>query len=255
MAIEGQSVSNRQTITYGSLEGRLAVAIIGNGPSTLGWEQSDLPNGCQIARCNFFFLEQQMRFGSHVDYYFWGLNNPDLHDRLTGVISQSRYTFSRFFCPVPVHALTFRSPSGPWAALLDRRIYDPWKILSREPELGRFMMGRPMPTTGLQMLATLAVLGIREFHLIGLDFYEGSVRYAYDPPDDLVQSMDPKHFRPGYEAGAHSVNHDSSFLSIILEVFPDIGIRAYSPGRVITAVLERTRPIRVSFDNPTLESL
>jgi hypothetical protein len=240
------------TLTFGRLAGRPSVAIVGNGPSVRRWKRSDLPDDCRIARCNFFFLEEEPNLGMKVDYYFWCLNNPDLHDRLVEVIASNRYDFSTFCCPVPSHLIAFGAARGPWSALLDRPIYDHWKTLSGHPEIGRFMMSRPMPTTGLQMLATFAVLGVREFHVLGLDFYEGTERYAYRPPADLVQSMDPKHFTPGYEAGAHSVHHDTSFLSVILEAFPDIAIRVYSPGKTMKEIIAGRRQIRVSFDNPVL---
>lgn len=241
------------TVTYGRMTGRPSVAVIGNGPSVRRWSAWDLPRDCRIARCNFFFLEDSQRFGRKVDYYFWGLNNPDLHDRLAEVVHEDRYSISRFFCPVPAHALSFRQARAPWAALLDRPIYDHWKVLARHPEIGRFMMSRPMPTTGLQMLATFAVLGVREFHVLGMDFYEGASRYAYEPPEDLVEVMDAKHFRPGYEAGAHSIQLDTSFFGVILESFPDIAVRSYSPTPTMRDVLARRRPIRVSFDNPAFD--
>ncbi|MEJ8476992.1 alpha-2,3-sialyltransferase [Roseibium algae] len=226
------------------------VAIIGNGPSASQYSLSDLPGGCEIARCNFFFLEREARFGNKVNHYFWSLNNPTLHDGLVEVLNNKKYSIQKFYSPVPARQFKFEQKGILRHQLLNRLVFDHWKRISRNPEISRYLMSRPFPTTGMQALAMFAIEGYRDISVVGIDFYQTNVRYNYDPPAELLKAMDPKHFQAGYEKGAHSLDIDTSFLLTILENYPRIRIRNIANNHIFNELASRRRGRIVSYDNP-----
>ena len=68
------------------------VALVGNGPSAArGWEILDARGEPYLqARMNFFFLEPQPRFGTHVDFYFWAVDRKEMHDHLRAYLRDGR---------------------------------------------------------------------------------------------------------------------------------------------------------------------
>jgi hypothetical protein len=200
---------------------------------------------------NFFFLEDEPRYGRRVDHYFWSLNNPVLQDRLAELLSQGHYEVDALHCPVPALDLTFGDDGKCRPVLLERAIYDHWKVLGSVPEIARHMMSRPLPTTGLQALAFVAIRGYRDVSIVGMDFYQTRERYAYVVPSSVAARMDPKHLKPGYEAGAHSLQADIGFLATILRCFPRLRIHNVAKSPLLASVLDGTARIEVMYDNPS----
>lgn len=226
------------------------VTIIGNGPSSNNFSISDLPRKSEIVRANFFFLEDSKRYGNIVDHYFWSLNNPDLHDGLVGVLREGEYIIKKMYSPVPAHDLTFRKENGEKNLLLQNCIYDHWKRISHNSELARYLMSRPLPTTGLQALATLAIAGYRDFTIVGMDFYQNSERYSYTATLDMQKYMNPKHFLSGYEKGAHSLEIDISFFVSILKQYPRIRINNITNNKIIDDIVTGKEYNYTQYSNP-----
>ncbi|MVO18519.1 glycosyltransferase family 4 protein [Parasedimentitalea huanghaiensis] len=205
------------------------VVIVGNGPSAseLSAALHSIPEPRIIVRLNFFFLETENAYGPDVDYYFWAVNRPRLHDELRRVVQGEEYKFHRFLCPVPLDLMDYtegKVNADPfWEAEPPE---DHWAtIASVNPNLARIFMSRPLPTAGLQALAYFACKGYSDIHLFGMDFYQSAdKRYAYDIPKDIASDLGSKHTTPGYEAGAHSLDGDLSFLRSILQEYPHLNL-------------------------------
>lgn len=217
------------------------VLLACNGPSFQGMA---IPNNIDdyiIARMNFFFLEDRPFAGGRVDEYFWSVNNPELHSRLSIVIGSGEYSIDALNCPVPPSQFDFKDGASPAVQQLSHRpVRDHWRLIATQPALARRMMTRPMPTTGLQALGAMACAGHRRFAIAGMDFYStaGDSRYAYRIPEDLLLSLDPKDVTPGYEKGAHSLRSDLLFLDAVIEAFPDIEFELLSPQPLLEKHLQ-----------------
>ena len=116
--------------------------------------------------------------------------------------------------------------------------YDHWAIMATKPEIARLLMSRPLPTTGLQMLAVGMILGYKEIYLVGIDFYQSTdVRYAFDIPDDIKKTIGNVHFTPGYEVGAHSFEYDLFFFNILRKLYPDVKLYSISEHSYISTLI------------------
>ena len=209
--------------------------LLCNGPSA---KMLNLPANIErysIARMNFFFLESKPFAGGRVDHLFWSLNEPTFHAELAEIVRSRKYQIAQYNCPVPYNKLTYADGPVSQRPFFDPKQYiDHWTLIGHRPSLAKLLMSRPLPTTGVQALAALAVLGHREIALAGMDFYsDASKRYHYTLPEHIVSKIDPKHTVPGYEKNAHSEKTDLEFLSQVFQEFPNIRLRLLSDMPVL----------------------
>lgn len=193
--------------------------IFGNGPSLKG-KQVDLNDGSFICRTNWFFLEDKPYFGTRVDAYFCGIYNEEMLRQL----AKSCYSVKRVFCPFNIFKqfdidsyLTSKSMA---------EINSHWAIIAENPHIAKEFIRRPLPTQGVQMIATAAVLGFKEIQVYGVDFYsisEGQDRYCYQQTERSIGALEQKDITPGYEAN-HSYETDQHVLKIIKNEYPRINI-------------------------------
>ena len=216
------------------------VVIAGNGPSMSLVDQRHIPTNALVFRTNFFFLESEPTLGSRVDAFFWAADQPALHRRLHAEVGSGRYEIGAFVSPLDLN----RSKSDRWNPVFAAAFqpsFDHWAILAHEPRIARAMSQRPLPTSGLQMLATAAVVGFRDIHLAGIDFYQDlGVRYSYAIPADLRAELEAAHLTAGYEFAAHSLETDLNFLDLILETFSELRVRLLTPLPLLEPRLERS---------------
>ncbi len=216
--------------------------IVGNGPSAA--EASLSPQEAEeavIFRANWFFLEEEQGFGDRVDGFFWSVDNKGLRQNLKEVQKLDRYRIGAFFQP---HTPSNRPdlvliPEEEWLT----PSFDHWAVLAQDPTLARYLMGRPLPTQGVQMIAFAAMLGFRQIHVAGLDFYAAAARrYAWDVPESAQAHLKPKDLAVGYES-AHSLDLDLHLLRTIRQRyrFDLIGV---SGMEVIAPYLDRSEPRR-----------
>jgi Alpha-2,3-sialyltransferase (CST-I) len=219
------------------------LVIVCNGPSMRTIEYDRVPEDPVLFRLNWFFLEEDYYFGRHVDAYFWSIYNDILQDTLYLIIKKRLYHLDTFFCPMPLiesNRKKRREPDQLHHDFFQPR-FDHWKIISFVPELSRIMMSRPMPTTGLQALATGLILGFREIHIIGMDFYQSSKnRYAYNIPSFVTNRMSSVHFSPGYEKNSHSLEIDLRTWDIINKCFPDSKIYSLSSDSYLAKLIDKS---------------
>ena len=215
------------------------VVVAGNGPSTALLEPERVPDDPIVLRTNMFFLERDRILGDRVDGLFWASDQPALARRLFEVVQEGRYDIRAFFSPLLLHDSRSHGGNAIFDAFFKPQ-FDHWAILAAEPVLAEAMARRPMPTQGMQMLATVARLGFRNVHLAGVDFYQDlGVRYAYPIPDELVQEQKAEHFAPGYEA-AHSLECDVAFLEKVVELYPDLSLRLLTPSPLLEERFDRS---------------
>lgn len=217
------------------------VLLLCNGPSAKNMRVPADLDDYAIARLNLFFLEDEPFAGGRVDHLFWALNESTFYEHLGDMLKSGRYRVRHFNTPVPLEKMTY--PDGqpvarrPFCA--PEALVDHWALIAKSPRLGRFMMSRPFPTSGMQALAALACAGHRKFAIAGMDLYSKNAekRHAFAVPDIIAQKLDPKHFKPGYEAGAHALYIDLSFLGAILDEFPTIEIELLSEMKILEEFL------------------
>jgi alpha-N-acetylglucosamine transferase len=196
------------------------LAIIGNGPSAAtyaDWLAAKIEQDPSIAifRMNWFFLEKEYPFGRTVDGYFWTLSNEELETKLCEEIANQRYQIRHLFSPM-------RNRLEHTCSHIEQS--DFWLILAQNSAIAEFMQSRPLPTTGLQVLATALILGFEQISIIGLDFYESSrLRYCHSVPMGIASRLPKKDTTPGYEED-HSREVDFAFLRLLLELFPEARI-------------------------------
>lgn len=231
------------------LETSRPVALLLNGPSAAKYGIGDISENAIFARCNFFHKEEYPRYGREVDFYFWSVNNPILNSDIADMISHNSYHLHNLCCCVSAFQLEFSRENINPLSLLNRQICDHWKVIMRNVELGRYLSSRPLPTTGVQAIAFFAVLGFKRFEIIGMDFYQGNERYMYNPSAEMKEKMDKKHFTPGYEKGAHTLDLDVSFLIEILRQYPDIEIKNIANNQILKKIASGVYPKRVAYDN------
>lgn len=205
--------------------------IICPGPTSLEINPYDVIGRGVIFRMNTFFIEQEPRFGKHIDAYFWSNGVDVLYDELERAIEIDGYQIEAFFSPL----LLRRQDKDDAKAQKQEKLFQPasdhWAVIGLNPVLAREMIGRPLPTQAFQVLAAATIMGFEEIHLIGVDMYsDKDRRYAYDYPDRMKQRVDKKHYTPAYERGAHNHERDLIFLETILTQFPNT--RIYNASRV-----------------------
>jgi glycosyltransferase involved in cell wall biosynthesis len=221
-------------------EASRVVTLLCNGPSYANATlDAQIISTSIIVRMNHFYLETEPFADGRVDYYFWAVNEPALHDNIISQIQSDRYRIGRFMCPVPHNELKV-SERG-WKTLIPESSYfDHWLYsCAKDPGLGRVMMSRPLPTTGLQAMAYFLAQGYRKFAIAGMDFYANNERrYHYDIPDRLKDRMNPIHFKPGYEKGAHSVDADTKFFKELASRYPNMQISLCSQMDVLSDLIQ-----------------
>ena len=111
-------------------------------------------------RCNWFFLEERPLFGKVVDYYFQSVYNQGLINNLRSADIQLKYDIKRYCMPFLLNEKEVGPDLNPVA--------DHWAILATNSTLARFMMGRPLPTQGMQMIAFAAIMGFKKIYIAGI---------------------------------------------------------------------------------------
>ncbi len=220
-------------------EGRLHqdCYIVGNGPSSsevrLSQEQSE---NSVVFRANWFFLEDDRRYGDRVDGFFWSVDNAGLRENLKEVQRLSKYTINAFFQPFQASDLREKVITASTADLMPN--FDHWAAISSNPTLARFMMGRPLPTQGMQMIAFAAIMGFKRIHVSGIDLYADiAQRYAWDVPEFVRAHLQDKDVAAGYE-NKHSLDLDLHFLRAIRDQY-DFELVGLSKMDILAPFLDR----------------
>lgn len=206
--------------------------IIGNGPSAD--IEIDLPENALVFRMNWFFLENHKRFGRRVDGYFFSAQDDLLMQELERVVVSKDYEISKIFSP-----LNLKEVQTIWPKFVDH-----WAFLATNSTIARFLMSRPLPTQGLQVLATLLLAGFKDIRLVGIDFYENQHagrRYAYEVPKHLKFSMQKKDLKNGYES-EHNLATDLRFLEGIRQEFSEACVQVISGSDKLIATFNRQQP-------------
>lgn len=163
------------------------------------------------------FLEEEKRYGDRVDGFFWSVDNAGLRENLQNIQRLDRYKINAFFQPFQASDLREKVITASTADLMPN--FDHWAVIASNPTLARFMMGRPLPTQGMQMIAFAAIVGFKKIHLSGIDLYADiAKRYAWDVPDTIREHLQEKDVAAGYEA-KHSLDLDISFLRAIRDQY------------------------------------
>ncbi|MBY6198486.1 alpha-2,3-sialyltransferase [Vibrio hangzhouensis] len=188
--------------------------VIGNGPSANDFtlSEDEIENSI-IFRMNWFFLEEQPNFGRRIDGYFSSIDVRELREHLAKVLDSGKYEIRKFFQP------HLASNTATDVNIVDSHLLgnscDHWAVIASDPTLARNMMGRPLPTQGMQALAFAAIIGFKNIKLIGVDFYQDlSKRYAWEVPDEVKSVLQEKDYKPGYEKH-HSLDYDLKFYKAI----------------------------------------
>lgn len=207
------------------------VLLLCNGPSAKKIRAPGNVDDYLIVRMNFFLLEDEPFAGGRVDYLFWAVNEPALHEAMRDAIRQGRYSVSNFSSAVPFEKMKYsKSPVLKDPFFDPRQLHDHWKIICSRPNLARVMLDRPLPTSGVQAIAALAASGHRRFAIAGMDLYnDADIRYHYKFPDDIKNRLDSTHYSPGWEKKAHSQASDLRFFSAVLEEFSGLEFELLAP--------------------------
>ncbi|MCZ4093040.1 alpha-2,3-sialyltransferase [Sinorhizobium psoraleae] len=189
-------------------EGRLHqdCYIVGNGPSSaeVRLSEEQVANSV-IFRANWFFLEKEKFYGDRVDGFFWSVDNAGLRDNLKEIQRLDQYKIDAFFQPFQASDLREKVVTASAAHLMPN--FDHWAVIASNPTLARFMMGRPLPTQGMQMIAVAAILGFKKIHISGIDLYaDMAQRYAWDVPDTVRAHLQEKDIAAGYEKSTASTS-------------------------------------------------
>lgn len=217
--------------------------IVGNGPSSSDVRLTkDQCERSVIFRANWFFLEQENFYGDRVDGFFWSVDNAGLRDNLVDIQRLDKYNISAFFQPFQASDLREKVVTASTAHLMPN--FDHWAVIASNPTLARFMMGRPLPTQGMQMIAFAAILGFKKIHISGIDLYaDFSQRYGWDVPESVRQHLKDKDVAGGYEK-KHSLDLDLQFLRAIREQY-EFELIGLSRMEIMTPYLDRTETRRV----------
>ncbi len=188
--------------------------IVGNGPSSCEPKISkEELKTATIFRANWFFLETEKTYGNRVDGFFWSVDNKGLRESISEVQRLGQYQIGSFFQPFT--ASDIRSEVVTKEAPDMTPNFDHWAVIASDPTLARYMMSRPLPTQGMQMIAFAAILGFKNIHVSGIDLYEQTAtRYAWDVPDHVKLHLKAKDWEAGYEQ-KHSLDLDIHFLRAI----------------------------------------
>ena len=207
-----------------SIDINKSALIVGNGPSASLVDYRGVPSDLLIFRMNMFFLEDNYYYGRSVDGFFCAVRSKVIESYLSQNLQSQQYNISTYFTP-----LKHEYENEVQCLNCSGKIVDHWEILARKPEIAVEMMKRPLPTQGLQALATLLVLGFRRIHIVGMDFYQTTdIRYHFDIPEYIRKEMPQKDYRPGYERGAHNFEKDLHSYGILKNAFPSAQIFSLS---------------------------
>lgn len=211
--------------------------IIGNGQSSAEVRLSDEQiQESVIFRTNWFFLEAEQFYGNRVDGFFWSVDNKGLRDNLSEIQRLDRYQIGAFFQPFQASNLREKVVTDEAEDLLPN--FDHWAVIASNATLARFMMGRPLPTQGMQMIATAAILGFKKIYIAGIDLYSDlSKRYAWDVPDHIRAHLQDKDTAAGYEE-KHSLDLDLHFLRAVREQY-DFELIGLSNMELLAPYLDR----------------
>ena len=219
--------------------------IIGNGPSSATPETvpADFPSAV-VFRMNWFFLEDRPIYGHRVDGVFSSIQNDGLLQRLGEIQENGPYEIGAFFQPF----LKTQDGDQVDQNRLLMPSFDHWAIIASNPTLARFMMGRPLPTQGMQVIAFAAAIGFRDLRISGIDLYaETARRYAWDVPGDVRRHLKTKDVAPGYES-KHSLDLDLMFLRAVRANF-DFRMRGISKMELLAPFFDKSETkIGVSKD-------
>lgn len=193
--------------------------VVGNGPSAAKPPVLTAPmEDYVVFRCNWFFLEDQQRYGDRVDGFFTGVDEDLLWQELTRAIGQGRYRIGAVFQPFFAAGADGGVSRPLWLSAIAQ--FDHWAMLAANPTLARAMMTRPLPTQGVQAIALAAMLGFSEVQVIGVDLYsDPDRRYAWSLPERVERGLQRKDLTPDYERD-HSRLVDLRFLSTVLAAYP-----------------------------------
>jgi len=235
------NLKNNNTVEYLKEMSERPLVIAGNGPSLTKINYKMIPNNSVVFRTNMFFLEDKYYLGKHIDAYFWSVYREELHDTLDNIVTNKIYNIKSFFYPMNLNNFNGKKERisiNEKHTKLFTPSYDHWAIMATKPEIARLLMSRPLPTTGLQMLAVAMILGYKEVYLVGIDFYQSTdIRYAFDIPDSIKKTIGDVHFKPGYEAGAHSFEYDLFFFNLLRELYPDVKLYSISEHSYISTLI------------------
>lgn len=223
--------------------------IVGNGPSAAAPRHDLLPDDPVVFRMNWFFLEDRYHYGRDVDGFFFAIPNPELERRVRYVSDHSWYRFRSVFSPMKL--ATGADGEGHRSELVGSGIpqFDHWNLIAEYPNLARFMMSRPLPTQGVQVIAMALAIGFTDITVCGVDMYESeSERYGYTIPDDVAAALQVKDLLPGYES-LHSLDRDLDFLDATLALHPEASVKYIGPSRHLSARLPAPtqRPNQCTF--------
>ncbi|MBU1055286.1 MAG: hypothetical protein KKC46_15905 [Proteobacteria bacterium] len=227
------------------------LVIACSGPSVAEVDYYRIPGNPVIFRMNLFFLEQDYLFGKHVDAYFWAVYREVIQDELYDLIIDKKYNVENYFYPMKLvdENRSHRLEIDKIHEKIFQPAYDHWNLMSTVPEIARIMMVRPIPTVGLQALATGLILGFKEIYIIGMDFYQSTdKRYGYEIPDRIKSKTSPMHFKVGYEQKAHSFENDTYVFSVLQRLFPEVKIYSLAP-RSYLSELTGLSPLREKENN------
>lgn len=189
--------------------------IVAGGPSMDNPKVNLNLENTYIFRCNTFYLEKKKTYGTRIDAYFCNIYIEDVFNELRRKIINKDYYIKNYFFPFEFNV----EKKDKEFFELNSKSIDPWSIISTNSSLSRFLMNRPLPTTGLQMLSCAAIIGFKKIYIAGLDLYnDNSKRYSYSLPSHWSKEILLKHSRPGY-ANDHSLEIDLKYLNTLKENF------------------------------------
>lgn len=227
--------------------------VVGNGPSSAQVRlTTDEISTSVIFRANWFFLEKEKNYGERVDGFFWSVDNEGLRNKLAEVQIESKYNIGAFFQPFYASDSKDQMVSQTTAALMPNM--DHWAVIASHPTLARFMMGRPLPTQGMQMIAFAAILGFRKIYVSGIDLYNDiAKRYAWNVPESIRSHLQEKDVTAGYE-NKHSLDLDLHFLRAVRSNF-DFELIGLSHMEILAPFLDRSAQKTLSVTRESSEPL
>jgi lipopolysaccharide biosynthesis glycosyltransferase len=211
------------------------VLVLGNGPSLKKFiPQTKSPH---IFGANWIIESEEVR--QHVEVYFASKNERKMFDRLNLKLRDGLLPkLNTIFTPFPIN--TF---SG------DIKLFDHWSIIAHNAALARFMMTRPLPTQGVQMIACAAISGARSIETLGIDLYSSNTeRYAFEYPEVVKTSLMKKDLEAGYENN-HELDVDLIFMLETLNNF-DFEFDYLENSEIPEPIREQLKALRQSRKTP-----
>jgi glycosyltransferase involved in cell wall biosynthesis len=212
--------------------------IVCNGPSASRYSLADFPKGALVFRMNHFYKEEIKRYGVVVDGFFAAVDHKFLYDNIADIAENGTYSIRRYFNPLSLDHRAFADRRLRYKQCMNEFI-DHWAIFSRCPRAAQLLKLRPLPTQGIQALATALELGFRHIYVVGMDLYaNASVRYSWTYSDSEIEQLGTRHAKPGYEEGAHTLDADLRFLDVLLDEYREAHVTFLSDN---PQVVQRSR--------------